>query len=307
MAADRVLVLNPVSGDADHADRVRELAADHGFAVRETESEGDAERFAAAAADDGADLVAAAGGDGTLNQVLRGLVEADALSEVEFAAVPAGTGNDFAENVGIEGVEHAFELVETGERRRIDLGFANDSPFLNSAVCGLTADASADTDTESKSELGVLAYVLETVRTASAFDGVPLEIEAVGEDDGEAGWTGTAVLLLVGNARCFPAQGRSQADVEDGQFDVTVVEERPGSNLADLARTAVLERVLGTDAEHVTRLRAPALAVRVAEDDPATFSLDGELETAREAHMRTEPAAVRLPVGSAYRPDPETE
>ncbi|AQL44558.1 diacylglycerol kinase [Halorientalis sp. IM1011] len=306
-ATERVLVLNPVSGDADHADRVRELAADHGFAVRETEGEGDAERFAAAAADEGADLVAAAGGDGTLNEVICGLVEADALPDVGFAVVPAGTGNNFAENVGIEGIEHAFEVIESGERRRIDLGFADDAPFLNSAICGLTADASADTDPESKSELGVLAYVVETLRTAADFDGVPLEIEAFGEVGGETEWSGTAVLLLVGNARCFPARGRSQADVEDGLFDVTVVEERPGSNLADLARTTMLERVLGTDADDVTRLRAPALSVTVAEDDPATFSLDGELRTTSAVHLRTEPSAVQLPVGTAYQPDPESD
>ncbi|WP_336002024.1 diacylglycerol/lipid kinase family protein [Halorientalis halophila] len=305
--AERVLVSNPVSGDAGHAERVRELAGEYGFAVRETEGEGDAIRFAAEAANEGADLVAAAGGDGTLNEVIRGLVRADALPEVEFAAVPAGTGNNFADNVGIEGIEHAFELIETGDRRRIDLGVADDAPFLNSAVCGLTADASADTDAEAKSELGVLAYVLETLRTAASFDGVSLDIEAFGAADGETKWTGTAVLLLVGNARCFPAQGRSQANVEDGLFDVAVVEKRPGSDLAGLARTAVLERVLGTDAEYVTRLRAPALSVQVIDDGPATFSLDGELQSVTEVDLRTKPSAVRLPVGPAYRPNPDAE
>ncbi|WP_139203398.1 hypothetical protein [Halorientalis persicus] len=90
-------------------------------------------------------------------------------------------------------------------------------------------------------------------------------------------------------------------------FDVTVVEERPGSSLADLARSAMLERVLGTDAEGVTRFRTPALSVSVVEDASATFSLDGELRTASAVHLRTDPGTVRLPVGPTYRPDPATD
>ncbi|RXK51837.1 diacylglycerol/lipid kinase family protein [Halorientalis pallida] len=306
-ANERVLVLNPVSGDGDHADRVRGLAAEHDFVVRETESEGDAMAFAAEAATEGATLVAAAGGDGTCNEVVRGLVDAGALPAVEFAVVPAGTGNNFATNLGVEDVEHAFDVIETGERRRVDLGFANDEPFLNSSICGLTAEASTDTDDARKSELGVVAYALETVRTAVSYEGVELDVAAFGGVDGDRTWEGSAVLLLVGNGRRFPVRGRTQADVEDGALDVTVVEERPGSDLAGLARTALLERILGPDTDLTTRLQAPALTVRVVGDETATFSLDGEMHRASRVRFRTEPAAVRLPVGPAYEPTPDTD
>jgi diacylglycerol kinase family enzyme len=132
-------------------------------------------------------------------------------------------------------------------------------------------------------------------------------VAAFGDVEGDRTWEGSAVLLLVGNGRRFPAQGRTQADMEDGAFDVTVVEERPGSDLAGLAQTALLERFLGPDTDHTTRLQAPALTVRVVGDETATFSLDGELHTASRVRFRTEPASVRLPVGPAYQPTPDTE
>jgi len=297
----RVLVLNPASGDASHGEQVRRLAADHGFEIRETEGEGNAVELAAAAAREGADLVAAAGGDGTLNEVVRGLFAADALPDVAFAAVPAGTGNNFAGNVGIEGIEHAFEVIERGDFRRIDLGIADGEPFLNSCVGGLTARASAETTSDLKENLGVVAYVLETFKTAVEYEGVRMDIETRGGGDS---WHGDAVLLLVGNGRRFPIRGRTQANMEDGLLDVTVVEENPGSELAELARSAAMERLFGTDAAHVTRLRAPALTVAVR-DDEATFSLDGEMVSASALDVRTEPEVVELPVGDAYEPDPD--
>ena len=174
----RVLVLNPASGSGDHAETVRDLATERGFTVRETEESDDAIDFAAEAAANGASLVAAAGGDGTVNQVVRGIHRADGFGEVTLGVVPAGTGNNFAANIGIEGIERAFEIIETGERRALDVGVARtpredevaEMAFVNSCVAGLTAESSVDA--ESKSRLGVLAYVFETLRRVSEFESV---------------------------------------------------------------------------------------------------------------------------------------
>nr|WP_282594252.1 diacylglycerol kinase family protein [Halorientalis brevis] len=299
----RVLVLNPTSGTSAHVERIRTLAAQHGFTVQETEREGQAIELAAAAASDGASVVAAAGGDGTLNEVVRGLVAADALGDVVFGVIPAGTGNNFAGNVGIESVEHGFDVIEDGTERDIDLGFAGDRPFLNSCIGGLTAQASSETTSELKADLGVVAYVLTMFRTAVDFEGTRLRIET--DETAERAWQGTAVLLLVGNGRRFPSRGQTQADVEDGLLDVAIIEKKPGSNLAGLARSTARERLLGADADHVTRVKTAGLTVRVLDDDPTTFSLDGEEVTARELAIEVSPASLRLRVGEGYEPHPE--
>nr|WP_240451986.1 YegS/Rv2252/BmrU family lipid kinase [Halostella salina] len=296
---ERVLVLNPQSGSGDHAPEVHGRADEHGFEVRETAAAGDAVDFAAAAAESGADLIAAAGGDGTLNEVVRGIDRADAFDEVTFAAVPTGTGNNFAGNVGVRGISHAFELIDSGERRAIDLGYANGRPFLNSCVGGLTADASANTSPELKERLGVAAYVVSTLRTVTEFEGMPLHVET--SDEIAETWRGDALIVLIGNCRRAPAgDGRTQANVEDGLLDVTIVEEAP---TGDLARDAVVQRVLGADAAGTVRLLTPSLSLSTADEEIA-YSLDGEMIAAADLQVDTERRRLRLPVGDAYDPDP---
>ena len=140
----RIVVRNPNSGDGKRSRRAKRLATERGWEVLDSEG-GDHTISLAREAADRADTVVACGGDGTLNKTVRGVSEAGRLDDVSLAVIPAGTGNDFADNVGIRGVDHAFSVVTDGERRQLDLGVANGRPFLNSCVGGLTAAASART------------------------------------------------------------------------------------------------------------------------------------------------------------------
>ena len=296
-AASRVLVLNPVSGSADHAERVRELATDHDFAVRETHEGGDAIDFGREAAD--ADLVAAAGGDGTIHEVVRGLHDADALDSTIVGVVPAGTGNNFAGNIGVEGIEEAFSVLETGETRQVDLGIANGRPFVNSAIAGLTANASSETTAEMKDSFGVLAYVVNTIRTAADFEGLSLDVETAAD---EQSWRGEAAFVLVGNGRRFPVEGQTQAHMEDGRFEVTIIEDRPTGKLVG---EATLRRLLGTDTSNITRLETSGLSISIRNGEPGTFSLDGEMLSARDLEIKTERSGLSLRVGGGYEIDPQ--
>ncbi|WP_049922715.1 diacylglycerol/lipid kinase family protein [Halopiger djelfimassiliensis] len=300
-ASDRVLVLNPVSGTGDHVDDVVELADEHGFEVRTTEESGDAKRFAAAAAD--ADLVAAAGGDGTVNGVVNGLAAAEALETTAVAVVPAGTGNNFASNIGVRGLEHAFTVIEDGQRRSIDVGCANDRLFVNSCVGGITAEASSETSPADKSELGVLAYVKNTVETLGSFDSLPLRVTTAAGPNGESAraWQGEALFVLLGNCRRFDGTRTAQANVEDGLLEVTIVED---AATADLLGGAALEGVFGQDSQHIVRRRTPSLVIE-SRADSITYSLDGELLETETVSLETVPDRLTLPVGDGYQPDPD--
>ncbi len=302
MGGDRVLVLNPVSGSGDHVDTVTALADRHGFAVRTTEEAGDAKRFAREAAP-GADLVAAAGGDGTLNAVVNGVAAADALESTAVAVVPAGTGNNFATNVGVRDLEHAFTVIEEDRRREIDIGWANDRVFVNSCVGGITAEASGETTTESKAELGVLAYVKNTVETVGEFESLPLRAETAAGSNGERAraWEGEAMFVLVGNCRRFTGARTAQADVEDGLLEVTIVEDAAAS---ELLGGAALEGLFGGDSACIVRRRTPTLSIE-SRGDAVEYSLDGETLETERLHLETEPGALTIPVGEAYRPDPD--
>lgn len=303
-ADGRLLICNPTSGSGDHVDRVVELAGEHGFAVRRTEGEGHARELARKGAAD-VDLVGAAGGDGTINEVVNGLVEANALEDTALGVVPGGTGNNFASNVGIEGVEYAFEVIEDGERRALDLGVTNERAFVNSCVCGITAEASGATSSEEKERLGILAYLLKGIEQVSEFDALPLRVELGGDEQRPVRWEGEAMFVLVGNCRRFTTARRAQADVEDGEFEVAIIEQASASDLAGEATFGGLFGDDGNDA--IVRQRAPSLSIEHRDGEAVEYSLDGEMLAAEELELRTHDRALTVAVGEGYRPDPDAD
>ena len=294
------VVLNPESGTGSHGPAVRTVAADYGYTVRETEQPGDAIDCVAAAVDAGSAFIAAAGGDGTLNEVVRGIDAAGALDHVTVGVVPCGTGNNVAANLGITGIEQAFAAFERGERRWVDLGFADDRPFVNSCVGGLTAEASAATSVAQKRRFGTAAYLLSTLRTARSFDSLRVTVEMYDDPETTPVWTGEAVGLLIGNARRFPPSGSEQADMEDGRFDVTLVRD---TGSVGLLKTATAERLFNRESQWTTRYTVAALDISV-DDGPVAFSLDGEIIHRDRLALRIRPRSLRVAVGDAYEPTP---
>lgn len=293
-----IVVRNPQSGDGKRTRLARDIARDRGWEVLDAEG-GDHTVELATEAADRTDTVVACGGDGTLNKTVQGVREADCLDSVTLGVIPAGTGNDFADNVGIRGVQHAFEVIETGDRRRLDLGVANGRLFLNSCVGGLTAEASARTSPDLKQRLGVLAYVLTTVSVARTFESLELHVTAGPERDPV--WEGDALMLLIGNGRRFPGEQRRQANMEDGRMNVVIIEDLPA--LQYLSRGAA-DRLLRRGASHLTRVKVPHLHVTHG-GEPVQFSLDGEMIETSELTADSSQGAMRFCVGPAYDPSPE--
>ncbi|UPV72933.1 diacylglycerol kinase family lipid kinase [Halorussus limi] len=297
----RRLILNPTSGGGTHVERVRDLADDYGFTVAETEHAGHGTDLAERAAADGVETLAVCGGDGTLHEVVQGLVRADALDAVTLCVVPAGTENFFARGLGVETLAEGFEVAADGETRALDLGVAGDEPFVLSAIAGLPADASAAATHNRKNSLGPVAFVVAGIEEALDFDGLQVRIDAVEDDGTETEWAGEAEAVLVGNVRKFAEEG-GQADAEDGLLEVTIIER-----LA--AHDAVVEyleqRVLERDTPHVTELHARRLDFESLDGDSVTFSLDGEIREFERVTIDTRPGALRVKVGDDYEPNPE--
>lgn len=294
----RLCLCNPTSGTEDHVETVERLATVHDFEVRTTQYEEHAVELARTAAESGIDLLAVAGGDGTLHEAVQGLVDADALEEVTLGVVPAGTENVFATNVGVTGVEQAFEVLASGERRRLDVGFAGDEPFVMSCIAGLPADVSVATSSELKATLGSLAFVVAGIREMPTFDGLDIELTAVSNGE-ETHWTGEALCAAVGNVRRFVGEG-GQANVEDGLFDVVIIEQMPTH---ELVTEATAHRLLGRDTEHVLHFQASQLEIRGHQPETMRFSFDGELRAHEELVLHCRPRALEVCVGPAYEPD----
>lgn len=294
-----MVVLNPTSGTADHVDGVRRRASEQGYVIRETDHQGHAIEIAREAIADGVDHIAAAGGDGTLHEVVRGISQAGAFGDVTLGVVPSGTENLFARYVGIVDIDHGFEVLASGKRRAIDVGFAGAEPFVVSCIAGLPADISVSASSDLKERFGSLAFLVAGFREIASFD--PLQIELTAMSNGEeTRWSGEALCALVGNTRRFVNRG-GQADVEDGLLDVVVIEQMPPN---EIVTEATAHRLLGRDTDHVIHLQASQIEIRGLDGEPITFSLDGEDSANDELSLHTRPQSLNVCVGPSYQPTP---
>ena len=195
-------------------------------AFKPTWAPGAATELAKGAVEEGFESVVAAGGDGTLNEVLNGLAEAkDGLKRVRLGVLPLGTVNVFAKELELpEQPERAWERILAGNEKTIDLPYAEWSEngttrrryFAQLAGAGLDAEAIALVDWESKRKYRQLAYVYAGLR---ALLRPQMQITAKC-----AGFEQSGELVLVGNGRFYG--GRlpvfPEASLSDGQLDVCV-------------------------------------------------------------------------------------
>ncbi|WP_435360528.1 diacylglycerol/lipid kinase family protein [Haloarchaeobius sp. DFWS5] len=295
----RRAIVNPVSGTGDHGEYVTRLLRARGFEVVETTGPEDAVRLGREAGEDDVSQLAVCGGDGTINEVLRGLHEANHLSEVVLSVIPVGTANILATNIGVETLQEGVEVADTGEKRQVDVGMAGDEPFIVSCIAGLPADASVAATSDLKKRFGTLAFLVTGVQEALEFDGLRIRLDAQGDTDAET-WEGEAMCLLVGNARKFVEQG-GQGDMEDGLFDVAIVEQMPTSSLVT---EAVSHRLLGRETPGVTHIQANEIRV-AGQEGPIRFSRDGELGEYETLAFSILPKGLTLRVGEGYEPSPK--
>ena len=294
----RRLIINPVSGAADHRQEVRLLADHHGFSVVETERQGHAADLATQAAAEGVGLLAVCGGDGTVHEAVQGLFAADALGSVTLSVIPAGTENILAETLGIDTMGEGFEVAQQGATRRLDLGVVADEPFVMSAVAGLPAEVSDSTTAELKRRFGSAAFVLGGLKAGLTFDGLAVSIDP-DADDGTA-WRGEAVVVLVGNLRRFGSAG-GQANAEDGLLDVEIIQDLPARTAL---REAIEQRLLGRETPHLRSFRTSRIEITPQGGEPIRFSLDGEFREFETVAFGLRPEALRIRVSAGYTPAP---
>ncbi len=290
-----VVVFNPAGGDADKLDEAREAFRERGVDpdwVETTEDDPGA-GMAATAARDGAALVIAAGGDGTVRSCTQGLLGSD----VPLAVIPTGTGNLLARGLDIPlDIAEAVEVALTGRPRSVDVGLANGEPFVVMAGMGLDARMVEDADPALKKRLGPLAYVITALRHIRR---PPFSVEL--DIQGEGSLSCRATMVLAGNFGELPGgiSPFEDADPTDGRLEVLVVETRGVLGWLR-AMTAALLR--GADGP-IRRFSTAKLVINA--DRAELFELDGDERPAtRKLEFAVEPGALRciVPAGGDEEP-----
>ncbi len=220
------IIANPTSGSyTHHAADLEETVAflqDHGWnvALRLTEAAGDGRRLAREAVNQQAEVVIAAGGDGTINEVIQEL----AGTETALGVLPIGTVNDWAREIGIPlDVHGARDILVHGRTRHIDLGCVNEHYFLLMAGIGLDGDIAQKVEQHPLKRLGVVGYLL-----ASIWYGLRYQSFVTSVISSERVEKASALQIVVGNTQLYGGAIKFtwQAKADDGLLDVVIVRRR---------------------------------------------------------------------------------
>ncbi len=262
-----LIILNPAArGERAKSLRSKINSLSVGAVVRETSQAGDAEAMAERAVEQGYETIVAAGGDGTINEVVNGIGQAD----VTFGILPVGTMNVFALELGIpvNNLKKAWAVIEAGGTRRIDLPFANDEYFVQLAGVGLDAEVVEGVTPDQKKRLGPVSYVLSLAQVAAR---KPPVIRVVAGDGRER----EGCFVLVGNGRYYggPVALFREAKLDDGLLDVVLFKNQSHWDVVRYLHAIAFGAHAGLpDVEY---FQTPKLTVTADTDVPV--ELDGEM------------------------------
>jgi diacylglycerol kinase (ATP) len=287
------VILNPAAGSVKDVDalveRIRRLPDAE---VHITTKAGAATQSTRTALGKGCEMIVAAGGDGTLNEVVNGLRE-DA-SAIIVGLIPLGTGNDFARTLGLPtDVDEAIALLLAGHTRAIDLVRVTSDEvryFVNVSAGGFSGLVNEKLTVEMKKTWGPLAYLRSA---AAALPDLRAYRTTVSLDNTES-LTLSLYNVVIANGR-YVAGGRQiapEASIDDGLLDIILIQERSTAALALLAAEVALGNHLSSDAIVFRR----AARVTVNSQPGMWFNVDGELVGNEPAEFAVLPRALQFVV-----------
>jgi diacylglycerol kinase (ATP) len=267
------IIYNPTSGREifkKHLAEVLQMLETAGYeaSCHATTCEGDAINAARTAVERRYDLVIAAGGDGTINEVVNGLAEQE--YRPKLGIIPTGTTNDFARALHIpRDIVSATEIIVQGETIPVDIGRINDRYFINIAGGGRITELTYEVPSKLKTMLGQLAYYLKGMEMLPSFRSTEVTIEY----DGKL-FEGEVMLFLVGLTNSVGGFEKLAPDssINDGLFSLLILKK---TNLADFVRIATL----ALRGEHVNDphvIYTQANRIKVQSNEKVQLNLDGE-------------------------------
>ena len=238
------------------------------------------------------DRVVVAGGDGTLNSAVQGLVG----TGLPLAIIPLGTANNTARTLDIPlTIPEACEVAVRGGRRRIDLGLANDRYFFTTASIGLSVKITEELTSKTKRRWGPLAYGVAAIRALTRSRAFHADIS----------WPGGSrhsrtVQIVVGNGRYYGSTLAVAADarIDDARLDLYTLEVRHWLEVLALAPS--LKRGSHGSKDSVEALRATEFEIKTVV--PREINVDGEICGKTPARFRVVAGALEVFAPSSELP-----
>jgi diacylglycerol kinase (ATP) len=267
------LIYNPSSGREEMKKRLPEILQrlERGgleTSTHATIGEGDATLAAAKAVESGFDIVIAAGGDGTLCEVINGLAEKE--YRPQLGIIPLGTTNDFARALSIpKNWEQACDIIVKQYSQDIDVGKLNNRYFINIAGGGSMTELTYEVPSKLKTMIGQLAYYMKGMEKLPRLRPIELYIKAE-----EITLHEEVMLFLISNSNSVAGFEKLSPDasMNDGLFDVLILKK---CNLAEFIRVVTLA-LRGEHMNDPNVIYFQTSQIEVNSPDYVQLNLDGE-------------------------------
>jgi len=269
------IIVNPIAGAIVNRDVVlKQLRRLDPRKLSLTKRAGEAETLARAACHAGCEYIIAAGGDGTLNEVINGIASPHPIRGVRMGIVPLGTANDFARSMKLPArLEDNIDILRAKQTVLVDLVRVTGKRtryFINVSAGGFSGVVDEKLTPQIKSTWGPLAYL----RSAAAALPKLRAYRANAIFDDVERWEGELYNIVIANGQ-FVAGGlpiAPDASVRDGLLDILLVPKRPAREMALLIAQMLLGKHLVSDAIPFRRARK----ISVKSRPRMWFNVDGE-------------------------------
>jgi YegS/Rv2252/BmrU family lipid kinase len=215
------------------------------------------------------DLIACSGGDGTLDEVVTGMMQCEKRLPIGY--VPAGTTNDFAASLRIpKNMTEAARVIVEGKDFACDIGGFNEDTFVYIAAFGLFTEVSYETKQDVKNVLGHMAYILEGMKRLSNIQSYPMKVTC-----GDSVLEGDFIFGMITNSRSVGGFKRitgKYVELDDGEFEVTLIKRPANPVELNTIMAALLNKNINTDLMYC--FKASSLQIESAEE--IAWTLDGE-------------------------------
>ncbi len=269
-----LLIVNPCSGRAKMYTELLKVVeifsyADYVVSVYPTKCKGDATEYAQKLTKDDFDLIVVCGGDGTLNEVIEGIMTSG--SDIPLGYIPSGTLNEWSSGLSISrNIETAAKDIINGVKTKLDIGKFNDKYFSYTASFGAFTSASYSAPQEIKNVLGQSAYFFEGIKSLGAIK--PIHMKLTSDDnviEGDFLFGAISNSMSVGGIVKYD---KTPVGLNDGIFEVILI--RNPDNIIKLQ--PLVDGILKHEfnREGIEFFRTKKLLVEATEE--VSWTLDGE-------------------------------
>lgn len=220
---------------------------------------------------DGYDLVVCSGGDGTLKEVVTGMMKRPVEKRIPIGYIPAGTTNDFAKSLDIpRNMTDAAKNIMSGSPFVCDIGSFNEDNFVYIASFGIFTEVSYSTKQEVKNVLGHMAYVLEGMKSLYNIKSYHMRVSS-----DEMEFEGDFLFGMITNSKSvagFKGLVRGDVTFDDGYYEATFI-KRPKNplELQEILSALLIEEI---DTNYMYSFKTKKLVIEA--DEKVSWTLDGE-------------------------------